>query len=497
MNQFKYENPKTPEYSLLDEAVKQIFSENYLEALSYLQSCESFLETCIIPNSSFIKLTVLHNSSVCLCRLGRITECISCLESALHFAKQLLKKTECAVDRLRILKYLSVLQLQLCALVSQAKMHEKAMEYAQNSLKYLKEAFLSLALLVSQMSIAKQKQKTKGKTLDVISRLSIALDKVNSKNFTKKMNINIYAGEDWVQYYNIGSIMIIQPVLLSDWMNPAQLKPEVSCARVLEKICILAANYFCIAAEYRFIGSGRSSTPDFLTSKDWHDTALAIAKCFLPKKCPLLMHILASHKKHYITTGKEENKENNNITPIRRIYTKRKSEKSRACSVKNKNKDKDKEKNKLEKTPNKSSTPLRKITPSRLKKSAKDLGNTAKISTRQLLAANCPQKHLAKDKSQSEAVIKNKALLQTQKIPKLSVLSSDSEKRNFYLEITDKLVITSNDLYGDYSVLYDCDQNSTVIKSQRSEAEIEKKAIISLLRPDCKTRLMSSTGGKN
>ena len=488
MNHFKSEKPKTSDYSLLDEAVKQILSENYIEALSYLQSCQSFLETCTIPNSSLIKLIVMHNSSVCLCRLGRITECISCLESAMQLAKQHLKKNESTVDSLRILKYLAVLQLQLCALVSQAKMHEKALQYAKNSLNYMKEAFFTLSALVSQMSLAKQKQKTKGKLLDAISKIAVALDKVVSKNFTKKLNI--YAGEDWVQYYNIGNIMIIQPVLLTDWMSPAQLKSELSCAKVLEKICILSANYFCIAAEHRFISSGRSSTPDFLASKEWHDKALAIGRCFLPKKCPLLVHVNASHKKHYISTAREENKEPTSITPIRRIYTKRKSEKSRACSVKSKSKS-----NSNSKTPIKSTTPLRKVTPSRMKKSTRDLANTVKISTRDLLSANCPHKSLAKDKTHSEAVIKNKPLLQTQKIARLS-LSSDSEKGKIYLEITDKFVITSNDLYGDYSVRYDCDQNSTVIKSHRSEVEIDKTAIISLLRPDYKPRIMSSTGGK-
>ena len=495
MNQFKYEKSKTNEYNLLDEAVQQILSENYIEALSYLESCEVFLESASKPIKAFMKLTVMHNSSVCLYKLGRIKQAIEYLDSALLHTKQILKASDNATENLRILTYISTLQLQLCALSSQCKQHEKALKHAQNSLKYMKEMFSSLSMLVSQYSFVKKKQKNSNKFIDAISKITLILDKIISKKFDKK--IKIYQDEEWVHFFNIGNVMIIQPIFLSEWMAPISLTSQLKNSKVLENICILSTCYFSIAAEMRFLGTNVSTPVDLFTSKQWHEKALAICKSFIPTTCPLYVHIKNSYNKHY-SKGKEisETKENS-ITPIRRIYSKRQSEKPRTSSTKSNRK-----LIKTLKTPLKSNTPMRKINISKKKISHKALGNTMKISTRDLLLANSMKKGISKNQNQSEAALKEQKLLKTQRYLKPSLSSSSgSEKRNYpVLDKKTNFVLTSNDLYGDYSIRDD-EQSNTIVKTSLREdltsKVVDKDTLNSFLRPEYKSRIMSSTGGKN
>lgn len=443
MNQFKSDRVKPSEPSLLDEAVKQILSENYIEALSYLQSCESFLETCPVKNSNFMKLTTFHNSAVCLSRLGRLQETMKYLESGLFLAKKLRKKNENTVENLRIQKHLAVVQLQLCALCSQCKQHEKALNYSKNALKCMKELFFTLSILVSQFKFA-QNIKANSGFLDVISKIAIILDRILSKNISKKMNI--YAKEEWVHVFSIGNVMIIQPMLLTEWTSPAHLKPELSYAKILEKICILSANYFSIAAELRLISAARQSTVDFLISREWHDKALALCRCFLPGDSPLFVHILASHKKHYLPKAEIKetsapplsSKKSTEKSGIRPLHPLQKSKKSA-----------------------RSTTPLRKLTPPLKKKIVKNLKKTLKPSTRDLSAPR---------KTSEKSLKKNMG--KSQKIQRI-LLSSSSENCIFYSGLSENFILNSNDLYGEYSIKDDGEQQSTVIKSLRKDVEID------------------------
>ena len=64
---------------------------------------------------------------------------------------------------------------------------------------------------------------------------------------------------------------------------------------MLEKIVLISVSYFCIATEMRFIMQKQDNHKHTsVTKKDsemYHAKALHISSVFLPKDCPLVMHV--------------------------------------------------------------------------------------------------------------------------------------------------------------------------------------------------------------
>jgi tetratricopeptide (TPR) repeat protein len=417
MNLFKYEKPKSNEQNFLEQATEEILSENYKEALICLKNCEELLGSNIKAENNNLHLVITHNVALCKYKLGKIPLAVESLETAQRLIKKIITGNQSTVDGLRHLKYLASVQLQLCALYSQNKNHEKALKYTQGALKSIKLLFTSLSVLVSQYSFAQKKSKSTTKLMDTISKLAVVLDKIINKKYTKK--VNIYTGEGWISGFNIGNIMVIQPIILSDWDTPNVFKQEITYAKVLENICILISCYFSIAAELRFSSLNRSSTTDFASSREWHERALSICKCFLPASCPLYQHISNSYKKHYpkkIASGLKEP----NTTPLTRINSKRQSEKPRGGSVKPQRKSV---------KPDKTATPMRKLTPSKKNRTAKVFGTASKPSTRDLHSSTHKPKSLIKDQTHSEALLKESHMVKTQKL--IRAYSSESENCKF------------------------------------------------------------------
>ena len=222
-----------------------------------------------------------------------------------------------------------------------------------------------------------------------------------------------------------------------------------------------------MAAELRFLSLDKSGNTENSTSKDWHDRAISLCKCFLPQTCPLYQHILSSYKKHY-KPRKIDGKDKSS-TPNLRFYSKRLSDKPRPISVKG-----TKKQGKLVKTPQ-----LLKTSPN-IQKSDRKLANTGKISTKGLFNRS---PHISKsDKNLT------KAMLKTQKIRKFSISSdSSNHKMRSTITPTKNFVLTSNELYGDFSISSE-DLDSMIIKkfSEPTPKILEKKQ-----------RTPSSTGGKH
>jgi hypothetical protein len=62
---------------------------------------------------------------------------------------------------------------------------------------------------------------------------------------------------------------------------------------MLEKIVLISVSYFCIATEMRFLALKQAGSK--IVKKDsemYHAKALHISSVFLPKDCPLVLHIV-------------------------------------------------------------------------------------------------------------------------------------------------------------------------------------------------------------
>ena len=58
---------------------------------------------------------------------------------------------------------------------------------------------------------------------------------------------------EWVYNLNIGNVMQISPVLLTDVLAEPQLAVEMTRDSFLSKISMIAVAYFCMSTETRFI----------------------------------------------------------------------------------------------------------------------------------------------------------------------------------------------------------------------------------------------------
>ncbi len=100
--------------------------------------------------------------------------------------------------------------------------------------------------------------------------------------------------DDWIQTFNIGNIMHLQPTGFDDFIeNKKQsfstfVLKETSKDFLLYKALYVIVAYFCIGTELRFLSD---LCPQQYTLKDsevWHAKAIHIASFFLPSDCPLI-----------------------------------------------------------------------------------------------------------------------------------------------------------------------------------------------------------------
>ena len=111
-----------------------------------------------------------------------------------------------------------------------------------------------------------------------------------------------------------------------------------SLSMISQCICLLIASYFTLATESRLLYNKQQKNDSAINnSKDWHEIAIKIAKCFLPNTCPLQQHLLICYNKHFENKRKSDIKKTE-IIPLRRIFIKRNSEKNRSISEKAANK---------------------------------------------------------------------------------------------------------------------------------------------------------------
>lgn len=109
---------------------------------------------------------------------------------------------------------------------------------------------------------------------------------------------------EWIYSYNIGDLMIIEPLEMADLKSNFGLQTELTRDLMFEKVCLVAVSYFCIATEIRFLCSQQAAnTAKEKEGEFWHVKACAIVKDFLPLESPLANHIKQSFTRNY---GKAE-----------------------------------------------------------------------------------------------------------------------------------------------------------------------------------------------
>lgn len=456
MNNFKiktHEKYESVILKLYEIAVEKLSEGNFNGALSDFHSCELILESNGADISPLVILSIYHNTSFCYQRLHNIEETMTYLTLSLQQSKRIISGNKVDIE---MIQYKILRQLQLCASLSLSSQHQVALLTSKKSLKEIHKLFGVFSAAV--MRKINSKKNSRPEEHEKQLKLAKLIEKVLLDQFDKNF---VLQGQDWLNSYNMGNIMTIQPFDLYKWMKQAASKQILSVRSVVKSLCMLITCYFTIATELR-ITSKTKMDSELVQSKEIHEKALEICKCFLPAASPLYAHIMGSYKKNFGLKKKEDSRKNN-LTPIRRIYMKRSSEKPRNSS----------EKNRTQVQPKLPIT--RKLTPSTRNLSNRAKANKSKNATKVL--KSIPQ--LPEDHQQSQSILKVNLRLHTEKkqlSSSSSSLNSEPLNCNIYLaeEFRTNFIMTSKLLYGETSDTEDQEEPHQSPMKSLSRKELSK-----------------------
>jgi len=275
-----------------------------------------------------IALLTHHNLALCYQKDNALASCTESLRNALRIYRGFLSKSDSLTTKFRHLKYLSKIHMQLCAILSQQNKHIEALEQAKCGAMYSNEIIYLTAKVAKHLSMEKNlntmnelpnssfinKQFGNADFIQLLGRkiipiidelVTMLVPRSNTKEKRESSRIkgdvrNLFGhlkSSDWISGLNIGNIMQLSPLTIQDLIGSYQIDIEITRETLLEKIALLAASYFCISTEKRFLAITKVAKPR--ESEFWHAKALQIACCFLPSDCPLVNHILTNYQKHH------------------------------------------------------------------------------------------------------------------------------------------------------------------------------------------------------
>ncbi|CAG9310042.1 unnamed protein product [Blepharisma stoltei] len=322
-------------HEYLSLALQFIVKGEFQSALEALSHSQELLDAVISQNayidSDFI-IATFHNTALCYQRLGELQECASALYACITTSQRLIAQkyqpspSPLSIDeRIIKLQYISKLHLQLCAVFSQLGQHEDALQHAKEGLSKIQEN-VNLNLKVCQDHLERHEKlthlsalrkrvqnqqqyklfesphyksyhKTVTKAIPILKFLD---EDANCNN--KKMKISLKQDDEefeWINEYNIGDIMAIEPLGIEELKGLVNVSPSLSKDMLLEKICLMIAANFCVATEIRFLIENGANEYYLLESKVWLQKSLKFGENLLPEECPLLAYIRMFFHKYY------------------------------------------------------------------------------------------------------------------------------------------------------------------------------------------------------
>ena len=290
-------------------------------------------------------------SKVNFTRLGNLDKSSEYLKDCLVLYKFVLNDLT-FLPKLKKLKYVSKIHLQVCALLSQTNNHEEAHYHAKLAAHYSQQIIKELLIIAMANSnenrriLFEKPQNTNfafvggipsliaSKLIPLLQELETKfvndyVDKIlndnyiadskakqnkssineinnlNNKNLEFRNLFGYLPHEEWINL-NIGSIMQISPLTWSDLLSYIPYNLELSRELVLEAIAMLSVSYFSISTEKRFLAEVKSlENETYKKSEFFHAKSLEIACCFLPFETPLYLHILMSYQKHHAPSNQQ------------------------------------------------------------------------------------------------------------------------------------------------------------------------------------------------
>ena len=386
----------------IERAIDLIETSEVEEGLSILKLCEERLG---LKSSSEVdlKMIVFHNLAMCYQLAEEYSECGRYLKETIKTAK--MRDVLLDIDKIRNLRYISMLYIQHGAIFSHLGDHEQSVRCAKSAFSAISKAFKTCVTSPTCQSLS-EPLALNLRTLDAcLNFLSGTVTKfpTNCHKIIQRSSLGVQHFTDWIYSFTINDLLDIKPLKYFEVKNSETFQSEFSKDLMFQKICLLMTSCYLIATESRLL----DEEYEVKKAKSWHFRALEIGSVLLPLETPLFQHVKSSYEKHY---------------PPQNLVKKPKILKSKTPV-------------KIAKAGSKSRTPIRS------KQSSKKIG---KVEVR-------TERNYFKEKIESkEKKVENEKKFKTQREenrepePPISEDFDDSPTNSTF-------IINSNDLYGIYS----------------------------------------------
>lgn len=279
----------------IEKAIDYIELADIEESVKLLKLCESKLELGNFTEGD-LHMLVYHNLSLCSQFNQEFEDCFEYLEKTIKIAK--LYGFEQDVGKIRNLRYVSMLYIQQCAILSHLGEHESAVSSAKQAFNFISECF---GLCVGSMKDVKDLCSYNYQNLKT---LRVCLEYLAGKlqkfpddcgKVIQRSSLGVLHFTEWIYSFGLSDLLDVKPLKYFEIKNCHTFLAEISKDFMLEKICLLLTSCYLIATESRQLSSPTQQNK----AKNWHFKALEIGSKLLPLESPLLQHIKSSYEKHY------------------------------------------------------------------------------------------------------------------------------------------------------------------------------------------------------
>jgi len=207
--------------------------------------------------------------------MGALDKCAAYLDACGLYSlstKQISPKLQELAGCLSRGKHLSLVNAQLCAVLSQLGQHKQALDKAKASLRlalYCIDCTIQAYKVINSRHRAGRAKTTIFDTVsDLHQTAKLALPMLKSiQQVLKSAQLPAHKDPvtvhpDWVYELAIADVMLLEPVAASELKGKASIREEFSVDFVLDKVVNVAVAYFCMATELHFMKKSTDFDPE-------------------------------------------------------------------------------------------------------------------------------------------------------------------------------------------------------------------------------------------
>ena len=309
---------------LLEDSISEISNLRYSQALDSLRRCEGKLEVLVNQGISIdqdIILPTLNNIALCHQAMGNLQECSSYLEACIYNLKHKSDLHSNIIlslpEKIRKIRYLCLLNIQLSDCFSKLNQHQQASAIAKQATKQCNIAIRLCLNALNDTKISNHssynltgKKKVNfefySNSSNILQHLHSQMKgrkpKKPSKEISMRSALGVQRFSDWIFTLSFEKITEIKPLVLTDLKAPHNLRAELSKDFMLDKICMCVASCYLVSKELNYLKE------ESLKAKTFLQRAISISTFFFPSSCPFLQNLVREYSEKYAKHAKGDKK---------------------------------------------------------------------------------------------------------------------------------------------------------------------------------------------